>query len=99
MSLSLQLWCAAGVDLTGWRTSSQESGQVKVGAGGSDPLRAEDNDSDKKNNSPEKRKVHHRAATARDRSPSGHPGRDVLELQEQSRFHRPTLVREKTTQR
>ncbi|KAM7386617.1 hypothetical protein PAMA_009295 [Pampus argenteus] len=53
-----KLWCAAGVDLTGWRASSQESVPAKVASGSSDPLHAEDNGADKKNshNSPEKRK-------------------------------------------
>ncbi|XP_070778991.1 C-Jun-amino-terminal kinase-interacting protein 3-like [Enoplosus armatus] len=33
-----KLWCAAGVDLTGWRTSSQESVPVKAPSGTSEPL-------------------------------------------------------------
>uniref|UniRef100_UPI0037E902D5 C-Jun-amino-terminal kinase-interacting protein 3 isoform X11 n=1 Tax=Semicossyphus pulcher TaxID=241346 RepID=UPI0037E902D5 len=52
-----KLWCAAGVDLTGWRVSSQESLQGKAPSGSSDPLHAEDDGADKKNHSsPEKRK-------------------------------------------
>ncbi|XP_041854585.1 C-Jun-amino-terminal kinase-interacting protein 3 isoform X13 [Melanotaenia boesemani] len=52
-----KLWCAAGVDLTGWRVSSQEA-PAKAASGSSDPLHAEDNGADKKNSqtSPEKRK-------------------------------------------
>lgn len=54
-----QLWCAAGVDLTGWRTGGQESEPPKALPSGSDPLQAEENDGGKKSNhnSPEKRKV------------------------------------------
>ncbi|XP_061605314.1 C-Jun-amino-terminal kinase-interacting protein 3 isoform X23 [Phyllopteryx taeniolatus] len=53
-----KLWCAAGVDLTGWRASSQESGPLKAVSSGSDPLQAEENEGSKKSNhnSPEKRK-------------------------------------------
>ncbi|KAM7372207.1 hypothetical protein PAMP_009390 [Pampus punctatissimus] len=53
-----KLWCAAGVDLTGWRASSQESVPAKIASGSSDPLHVEDDGGDKKNshNSPEKRK-------------------------------------------
>ncbi|XP_061556641.1 C-Jun-amino-terminal kinase-interacting protein 3 isoform X13 [Phycodurus eques] len=53
-----KLWCAAGVDLTGWRASSQESGPLKAVSNGSDPLQAEENEGSKKSNhnSPEKRK-------------------------------------------
>uniref|UniRef100_A0A3Q2Y419 Mitogen-activated protein kinase 8 interacting protein 3 n=1 Tax=Hippocampus comes TaxID=109280 RepID=A0A3Q2Y419_HIPCM len=53
-----KLWCAAGVDLTGWRTGSQESEPPKALPSGSDPLQAEENDGGKKSNhnSPEKRK-------------------------------------------
>uniref|UniRef100_A0A3Q1HID0 C-Jun-amino-terminal kinase-interacting protein 3 n=1 Tax=Anabas testudineus TaxID=64144 RepID=A0A3Q1HID0_ANATE len=54
-----KLWCAAGVDLTGWRANSQESTPAKTGSGGGDPLRAEEDGADKKtsHSSPEKRKV------------------------------------------
>lgn len=47
------------MDLTGWRASSQELGPAKVASGISDPLHAEEDGADKKNNhnSPEKRKV------------------------------------------
>ncbi|XP_038138223.1 C-Jun-amino-terminal kinase-interacting protein 3 isoform X5 [Cyprinodon tularosa] len=48
-----KLWCAAGVDLTGWRVSSQEAVPLKALSGSSDPLQTEE---DKKNTSPEKRK-------------------------------------------
>ncbi|XP_019129823.1 C-Jun-amino-terminal kinase-interacting protein 3 isoform X10 [Larimichthys crocea] len=53
-----KLWCAAGVDLTGWRASSQESLPAKAPSGSSDPLHAEENGGGKKSshNSPEKRK-------------------------------------------
>ncbi|XP_047428736.1 C-Jun-amino-terminal kinase-interacting protein 3 isoform X1 [Mugil cephalus] len=53
-----KLWCAAGVDLTGWRVSSQELAAAKALSGSSDPLHAEEDGADKKNNhtSPEKRK-------------------------------------------
>ncbi|XP_037332429.2 C-Jun-amino-terminal kinase-interacting protein 3 isoform X15 [Pungitius pungitius] len=53
-----KLWCAAGVDLTGWRASSQESLAAKAASGGSDPLHAEENAAGKKSShgSPEKRK-------------------------------------------
>ncbi|XP_026215030.1 C-Jun-amino-terminal kinase-interacting protein 3 isoform X9 [Anabas testudineus] len=53
-----KLWCAAGVDLTGWRANSQESTPAKTGSGGGDPLRAEEDGADKKtsHSSPEKRK-------------------------------------------
>ncbi|XP_022612551.1 C-Jun-amino-terminal kinase-interacting protein 3 isoform X14 [Seriola dumerili] len=53
-----KLWCAAGVDLTGWRASSQESLPAKVLSGSSDPLHAEEDGAEKKNShtSPEKRK-------------------------------------------
>ncbi|XP_054615178.1 C-Jun-amino-terminal kinase-interacting protein 3 isoform X19 [Dunckerocampus dactyliophorus] len=53
-----KLWCAAGVDLTGWRASSQESGPVKAAPNGSDPLHADETEAGKKSNhnSPEKRK-------------------------------------------
>ncbi|XP_060757911.1 C-Jun-amino-terminal kinase-interacting protein 3 isoform X10 [Neoarius graeffei] len=52
-----KLWCAAGVDLTGWRTSSQEAG-VKLPANGTDPLTGEDDGGENKSehSSPEKKK-------------------------------------------
>ncbi|XP_049417590.1 C-Jun-amino-terminal kinase-interacting protein 3 [Epinephelus fuscoguttatus] len=53
-----KLWCAAGVDLTGWKASSLESVPTKAPPGSSDPLHAEENGAGKKSshNSPEKRK-------------------------------------------
>ncbi|XP_061892645.1 C-Jun-amino-terminal kinase-interacting protein 3 [Entelurus aequoreus] len=53
-----KLWCAAGVDLTGWRAIPQEAGPVTAAPEGSDPLRGEEKEGGKKstNNSPEKRK-------------------------------------------
>ncbi|XP_057716838.1 C-Jun-amino-terminal kinase-interacting protein 3 isoform X4 [Corythoichthys intestinalis] len=53
-----KLWCAAGVDLTGWKASCTESGPLKAISSGSDPLQAEENEGGKKSNhnSPEKRK-------------------------------------------
>ncbi|XP_045931022.1 C-Jun-amino-terminal kinase-interacting protein 3 isoform X10 [Micropterus dolomieu] len=53
-----KLWCAAGVDLTGWRASSQESVPAKAPSGSSDPLHAEEDGAGKKSShsSPEKRK-------------------------------------------
>ncbi|XP_046721632.1 C-Jun-amino-terminal kinase-interacting protein 3 isoform X14 [Silurus meridionalis] len=53
-----KLWCAAGVDLTGWRTSSQEAG-VKLSANGTDPLTGEDEGGENKSehSSPEKKKL------------------------------------------
>ncbi|XP_047214725.1 C-Jun-amino-terminal kinase-interacting protein 3-like isoform X10 [Girardinichthys multiradiatus] len=51
-----KLWCAAGVDLTGWRVSSQEVVPLKAPSGSSDPLQTEEDRVDKKNTSPEKRK-------------------------------------------
>ncbi|XP_023121117.2 C-Jun-amino-terminal kinase-interacting protein 3 isoform X19 [Amphiprion ocellaris] len=53
-----KLWCAAGVDLTGWRASSQDSAPSKTASGSSDPLHAEEDGGDKKSShtSPEKRK-------------------------------------------
>lgn len=55
----LQLWCAAGVDLTGWRASSQEVASTKASSGVSNPLQAEEEKNGKKTNhtSPEKKKV------------------------------------------
>ncbi|CAL8304988.1 unnamed protein product [Merluccius merluccius] len=51
-----KLWCAAGVDLTGWTVGSQESLALK--AGSADPLTSEGDASDSKSthSSPEKRK-------------------------------------------
>ncbi|XP_051245363.1 C-Jun-amino-terminal kinase-interacting protein 3 isoform X16 [Dicentrarchus labrax] len=53
-----KLWCAAGVDLTGWRASSQESVPAKAPSGSTDPLHADDDGAGKKSShsSPEKRK-------------------------------------------
>ncbi|PWA33198.1 hypothetical protein CCH79_00013585 [Gambusia affinis] len=51
-----KLWCAAGVDLTGWRVSSQEVAPPKAPSGSGDPLQTEEDRADKKNASPEKRK-------------------------------------------
>ncbi|XP_052408767.1 C-Jun-amino-terminal kinase-interacting protein 3 isoform X3 [Carassius gibelio] len=52
-----KLWCAAGVDLTGWKSPSQEPAAVKTSTG-SDPLTAEDEAADSKSeqSSPEKKK-------------------------------------------
>ncbi|XP_067269675.1 C-Jun-amino-terminal kinase-interacting protein 3 isoform X11 [Pseudorasbora parva] len=52
-----KLWCAAGVDLTGWKTSNQEAAAVKP-SNGSDPLTGEDEGGDGKSeqSSPEKKK-------------------------------------------
>uniref|UniRef100_A0AAR2JKC2 C-Jun-amino-terminal kinase-interacting protein 3 n=1 Tax=Pygocentrus nattereri TaxID=42514 RepID=A0AAR2JKC2_PYGNA len=52
-----KLWCAAGVDLTGWRTSSQEPA-VKLPANGTDPLTGEEEGGENKSehSSPEKKK-------------------------------------------
>lgn len=57
-TLVLQLWCAAGVDLTGWKTPNQETAAVKP-SNGSDPLTGEDEGGDRKSeqSSPEKKKV------------------------------------------
>uniref|UniRef100_A0A8C4IKC8 C-Jun-amino-terminal kinase-interacting protein 3 n=1 Tax=Dicentrarchus labrax TaxID=13489 RepID=A0A8C4IKC8_DICLA len=54
-----KLWCAAGVDLTGWRASSQESVPAKAPSGSTDPLHADDDGAGKKSShsSPEKRKT------------------------------------------
>ncbi|XP_034045451.1 C-Jun-amino-terminal kinase-interacting protein 3 isoform X4 [Thalassophryne amazonica] len=51
-----KLWCAAGVDLAGWKAGSLESLAAKTASNGSDPLHAEEDRGDKKNNSPEKKK-------------------------------------------
>ncbi|RXN12807.1 C-Jun-amino-terminal kinase-interacting 3-like isoform X7 [Labeo rohita] len=52
-----KLWCAAGVDLTGWKTANQETATVKP-SNGSDPLTGEDEGGDGKSeqSSPEKKK-------------------------------------------
>ncbi|XDV13394.1 hypothetical protein PO909_001806 [Leuciscus waleckii] len=52
-----KLWCAAGVDLTGWKTSNQDAAAVKP-SNGSDPLTGEDEGGDGKSeqSSPEKKK-------------------------------------------
>ncbi|KAK7175028.1 hypothetical protein R3I93_002045 [Phoxinus phoxinus] len=52
-----KLWCAAGVDLTGWKTSNQEAAAVKP-SNGSDPLTGADEGGDGKSeqSSPEKKK-------------------------------------------
>uniref|UniRef100_UPI003AAC8D3E C-Jun-amino-terminal kinase-interacting protein 3 isoform X1 n=1 Tax=Centroberyx gerrardi TaxID=166262 RepID=UPI003AAC8D3E len=53
-----KLWCAAGVDLTGWRACSQESAAAKAASSSTDPLNTEEEAGDSKSNhsSPEKRK-------------------------------------------
>lgn len=53
-----KLWCAAGVDLTGWRTSNQEPA-VKLPANGTDPLTGEEEGGENKSehSSPEKKKT------------------------------------------
>ncbi|KAM8845017.1 C-Jun-amino-terminal kinase-interacting protein 3 isoform 19-T19 [Spinachia spinachia] len=53
-----KLWCAAGVDLTGWRACGQESVPAKAPSGSGDPLHAEENGAGRKSShgSPEKRK-------------------------------------------
>uniref|UniRef100_A0AAV2KHJ4 RH2 domain-containing protein n=1 Tax=Knipowitschia caucasica TaxID=637954 RepID=A0AAV2KHJ4_KNICA len=48
-----KLWCAAGVDLTGWRASQEAT--LKALASNGDPLNAEEDGADKRS-SPEKRK-------------------------------------------
>lgn len=55
----VQLWCAAGVDLTGWKASSQDAVAAKVLPSSGDPLNAEKDGDGKKSShsSPEKRKV------------------------------------------
>lgn len=54
-----QLWCAAGVDLTGWKVCNQESALNKVLSSGGDPLNAEGDGPGKRSShsSPEKKKV------------------------------------------
>ncbi|KAM4634303.1 C-Jun-amino-terminal kinase-interacting protein 3 [Polymixia lowei] len=53
-----KLWCAAGVDLTGWKAGSQELAPVKSASSSTDPLSTEEEGGDTKSNhsSPEKRK-------------------------------------------
>ncbi|XP_063040607.1 C-Jun-amino-terminal kinase-interacting protein 3 [Engraulis encrasicolus] len=53
-----KLWCAAGVDLTGWKTSTQEAVPAKAVTNGTDPLTAEEEGDGKKSehSSPEKKK-------------------------------------------
>uniref|UniRef100_A0A667Y6B8 C-Jun-amino-terminal kinase-interacting protein 3 n=1 Tax=Myripristis murdjan TaxID=586833 RepID=A0A667Y6B8_9TELE len=53
-----KLWCAAGVDLTGWRACSQEPAAPKAVSSSTDPLNTEEEGNDTKSNhsSPEKRK-------------------------------------------
>ncbi|XP_051572008.1 C-Jun-amino-terminal kinase-interacting protein 3-like isoform X2 [Myxocyprinus asiaticus] len=52
-----KLWCAAGVDLTGWNTANQETAGIKP-SNGSDPLTVENEGRDNKSeqSSPEKKK-------------------------------------------
>ncbi|XP_016108448.1 C-Jun-amino-terminal kinase-interacting protein 3 isoform X7 [Sinocyclocheilus grahami] len=52
-----KLWCAAGVDLTGWKIPNQETAAVKP-SNGSDPLTGEGEGADSKSeqSSPEKKK-------------------------------------------
>lgn len=55
-----QLWCAAGVDLTGWKASTQDPVAAKaLPSAAGDPLNAEKDADGKKSShsSPEKRKV------------------------------------------
>ncbi|XP_060946205.1 C-Jun-amino-terminal kinase-interacting protein 3 [Limanda limanda] len=53
-----KLWCAAGVDLSGWRAGGQETAPGRALMGGSDPLHADEDGAEKKSShtSPEKRK-------------------------------------------
>ncbi|KAM9393001.1 C-Jun-amino-terminal kinase-interacting protein 3 [Pholidichthys leucotaenia] len=53
-----KLWCAAGVDLAGWRGSHQEITTGKAPPSNSDPLQADEDGAEKKNShtSPEKKK-------------------------------------------
>ncbi|KAJ8250974.1 hypothetical protein GJAV_G00215750 [Gymnothorax javanicus] len=56
-----KLWCAAGVDLTGWKTAVQDvlpSDSVKPSSNGTDPLTGEEDKDETKSNhsSPEKKK-------------------------------------------
>lgn len=58
-ALHTQLWCAAGVDLTGWKAGTQDPVAVKALPSSGDPLNAEKDADGKKSShsSPEKRKV------------------------------------------
>ncbi|XP_035255161.1 C-Jun-amino-terminal kinase-interacting protein 3-like isoform X5 [Anguilla anguilla] len=56
-----KLWCAAGVDLTGWKTATQDSlpsEAAKTSSNGTDPLTGEEDGEESKSNhsSPEKKK-------------------------------------------
>ncbi|XP_041942641.1 C-Jun-amino-terminal kinase-interacting protein 3 isoform X6 [Alosa sapidissima] len=53
-----KLWCAAGVDLTGWKTANQDAVPAKAPANGADPLTAEEEGGENKSehSSPEKKK-------------------------------------------
>ncbi|XP_031423004.1 C-Jun-amino-terminal kinase-interacting protein 3 isoform X11 [Clupea harengus] len=53
-----KLWCAAGVDLTGWKTSNPDAVPAKASANGSDPLTAEEEGGENKSehSSPERKK-------------------------------------------
>jgi mitogen-activated protein kinase 8 interacting protein 3 len=60
IALSLQLWCAAGVNLSGWKPSEEDSGNGVKPAPGRDPLTCDKEvESEPKSNhtSPEKKKV------------------------------------------
>uniref|UniRef100_A0AAY4C5M5 Uncharacterized protein n=1 Tax=Denticeps clupeoides TaxID=299321 RepID=A0AAY4C5M5_9TELE len=53
-----KLWCAAGVDLTGWKALGQDPAGMKPLTNGSDPLTAEEGGENKsEHSSPEKKKV------------------------------------------
>lgn len=54
-----QLWCAAGVDLTGWKVCNQELSLNKALSSSGDPLNAEEDGPGKRSShsSPEKKKV------------------------------------------
>lgn len=54
-----QLWCAAGVDLTGWKVCTQDSVLNKALSSSGDPLNAEDDGPGKRSSqsSPEKKQV------------------------------------------
>ncbi|XP_036408970.1 C-Jun-amino-terminal kinase-interacting protein 3 isoform X3 [Megalops cyprinoides] len=59
---SRKLWCAAGVDLTGWKTATQDalsSDALKNSGNGTDPLTGEEDGEQTKSNhnSPEKKKT------------------------------------------
>lgn len=60
MALSSQLWCAAGVNLSGWKPSEDDSGEGVKPAPGRDPLtcdREAEGDTKSNHTSPEKKKV------------------------------------------